>query len=345
MGAAALTRNRGHDEGKLPISASLLLRPGAWQLLLRTNNPMASLENEVDIEAISTGCARFFPEFRFASTKPNFTCSFEDVVKGTVEDNTLCGGFPEPNEEAGIYLPADPDTFCNLEPIPARCLEESFRMVKSRDIPSDAPDFENDEYTPFMEYQSDRGAQVYIREIRVHLWNGLLAFEFPIVLCAESEPILMTRYRFALHVLEHIGCGLRYWVTQGNAISILRHGAFFGRMPSGKWDLVDSDLDINIVLPKAKSTGTLLRNASQSRKSGLTMRHLLDHLQHSGGRFSCNDKKFSGKTVHCWVLCWKGQKEYGLTQPWKHLSGGKSCLIKEYCDAEADKNCGAVELK
>ncbi|KAF4701174.1 hypothetical protein FOZ63_002091, partial [Perkinsus olseni] len=77
----------------------------------------------------------------------------------------------------------------------------------------------------------------------------------------------------------------------------------------------------------------------------LTLRHVFNHLQHSGGRISCNGKGFSEKTVHCWVLCPKGQKVYGLTQPWKHLSGGKECLIEEYCAVDADKNCGAVELK
>ncbi|KAF4740493.1 hypothetical protein FOZ62_000833, partial [Perkinsus olseni] len=77
----------------------------------------------------------------------------------------------------------------------------------------------------------------------------------------------------------------------------------------------------------------------------LTLRHVFNHLQHSGGRITCNGKGFSEKTVHCWVLCPKGQKVYGLTQPWKHLSGGKECLIEEYCAIDADKNCGAVELK
>ncbi|KAF4670440.1 hypothetical protein FOL46_000870 [Perkinsus olseni] len=274
-------------------SGSLLLRPGRWYAF--PTGSSISLEAEVSDEPISSGCAKYFPSYQFTATKPNFTCPFENVVRGQVEENTLCGGFSPADNNSKTYIPPDPDTFCNLEPIPPICLEESFRRVKSQDPASDALSFDDDEYTPFMEYQSDR-------------------------------------YRFALHVLDHIGCGLRYWITQGNAISIIRHGAFFGHMPNGKWDLVDSDLDINIILPKAQSTG-------------LTLRHVFNHLQHSGGRISCNGKGFSEKTVHCWVLCPKGQKVYGLTQPWKHLSGGKECLIEEYCAVDADKNCGAVELK
>lgn len=146
----------GSSHWRAACLGSLLLRPARWYFL--PSDSTVALETDLSEEPISRGCAKYFLSYRFAATKPNFTCPFHDVVRGVIGDDILCGGFPQTLNHSIAYIPPDPDTFCNLEPIPPMCLEESFRLVKSRDRASDAPSFEDDEYTPFMEYQSDRCA-------------------------------------------------------------------------------------------------------------------------------------------------------------------------------------------